>query len=162
MQAHRRPVPRVSAGLALVGAGVRCAIDISDGLMADLGHVCERSDVDAEIDLDRVPVHPAAQSCFGDDAIAMALTGGEDYELLCTGSTEVLSRASKILVDHGELPLTVVGSLVQKRGQRPAVRVSAADGRAIPAGTSGYEHFRRAGTLPSLPSKQGRAKGRRG
>ena len=98
LKAHRRPYPRVVAGQVLVQAGVRCAIDVSDGLLADVGHICERSKVDAEIDSDLVPVHPAALSAFGDAAFDMALRGGEDYELVCTGAADAITRASEQIV----------------------------------------------------------------
>ena len=78
-----RPQPRVDAGASARSMrGSRCAIDISDGLVQDLGHVCEASGVGAEVRLERVPLDANLVAAYPDDAAMMALTGGEDYELL--------------------------------------------------------------------------------
>jgi thiamine-monophosphate kinase len=150
--AHRRPQPRVGAGLALVNAGVRCAIDVSDGLVADVGHLCERSGVDAEIDADRVPVHPAARERFGEAAVDMALTGGEDYELVCAAPAAVLARASALLAHGGEPRLVVIGEVVSQRESQPAVRVRRG-GRLLAVPQGGYQHFSPA--TSSAPATRG-------
>jgi thiamine-monophosphate kinase len=77
-----RPKARLDAGQRL--AALRpapAAIDVSDGLMQDLGHILERSGVGAEIDASRIPISPAYRTLMGDD-LMHALTGGEDYELI--------------------------------------------------------------------------------
>ncbi len=82
IERHLNPTPRIEAGLAL--AKLRptpAAIDISDGLLQDLGHILERSRVGAEIDAAAIPLSPAYRSAMGDD-LSLALGGGEDYELL--------------------------------------------------------------------------------
>jgi thiamine-monophosphate kinase len=97
-----RPRARLFAGNRL--ATIRpapAAIDVSDGLLQDLGHIVERSGVGAEIDASRVPVSPAYRALMGDDLVH-ALTGGEDYELIfCTrpgyGESE-LSRRLRVAV----------------------------------------------------------------
>ena len=118
---HRRASPSPLApdaprrgGLALVEAGVRCAIDVSDGLVADVQHICERSGLDAEIQAESVPVHGAARAVFSGASLDMALSGGEDYELVCTGSAQTLARASDILVSRGEPPLVTLGRIVDR------------------------------------------------
>jgi thiamine-monophosphate kinase len=141
MAAHRRPIPRVAAGRALVQTGIRCAIDISDGLISDVGHLCERSAVDAEIDAARVPVHPAVAAVFPEEALEMALGGGEDYELVCTGSEAALRQASEDLRAAGEPELTVIGKIIAQRGARPEVRVTDAAGNRLDSVQSGYQHF---------------------
>lgn len=141
IRAHTRPLPRVEAGLALVQAGVRCAIDVSDGLVADLGHICERSGVMAEVEAEKVPVHAAAEAAFGEEARAMALSGGEDYELVCTGPAELLARASHLLEEQGEPALVIIGSVEKPLGHGPAVRVRGKDGRWIDPSRPGYQHF---------------------
>lgn len=138
---HRRPVPRVVAGHVLVEAGVQCAIDVSDGLVADVGHVCKQSGVDAELDATRVPVHPAVVACFGAEALELALTGGEDYELVCAGPAERIALASERLRERGEPPLIVIGTILPMRGATPEVRVIGAAGEALPLGRGGYRHF---------------------
>jgi len=141
VSAHLRPMPRVTAGVVLVQAGVRCAIDVSDGLVADLGHICEQSGVDAEIRADRVPLHPAARARFPDTALDMALGGGEDYELVCTGSAEALARASRELAARGEPPLVTIGRILPQRGAAPRVSVLGKDGDLVRPERAGYQHF---------------------
>lgn len=139
--AHRRPTPRVAAGLALVRAGVRCAIDVSDGLIADVGHICERSGIDALLDADRVPIHPAAEEFFAEAALEMALTGGEDYELACSAPRAALLRANELLRAAGEPELTIIGEVIQQQGDEPEVRVRAPGGAIMHLGETGYQHF---------------------
>lgn len=140
VEAHRRPRPRVVAGQVLVEAGLRCAIDVSDGLVADVGHICERSDVDAVIEASQVPVHPATTELFPDRALELALTGGEDYELACAGPPDLVEQASQRLQERGEPPLTVVGSILARSGAKPSVRVSN-DGEELSLPQRGYEAF---------------------
>jgi thiamine-monophosphate kinase len=143
VRAHLRPTPRVTAGIALVEAGIRCAIDVSDGLVADVQHICERSGVDAEIEAERVPVHWAARAVFPDAALDLALSGGEDYELVCAGSVQKLARASDILISKGQPPLITIGTIVERRGPVAEVRVVARDGALLQSRQKGYEHFPR-------------------
>lgn len=118
--AHRRPVARISLGLAAVMRGVLCGIDISDGLVQDLGHVAERSNLGIEVDLEQLPLHIHAMSMFGIDAARnYALSGGEDYELALIGRGDV--------IDSLGTPLTHIGRVVADHpGQALVIR---ADGR---------------------------------
>lgn len=120
---QRLPEPRIRLG-QLARPHAHAAIDISDGLIQDLGHVLELSRVGAELALDRVPV---ARGATLDDA----LSGGEDYELLlCVppGRVPVLQRGARAL----GLPLTDVGGIVRGRGIRGL------EGRR----PAGHDHFR--------------------
>jgi thiamine-monophosphate kinase len=77
------PQPRVSAGVALAEAGLaKAMIDVSDGVLADLGHICELSGVGARLDLMELPLSDEYLATCGADPMALALAGGEDYELL--------------------------------------------------------------------------------
>lgn len=82
-QAMERPEPRVALGLALRGLA-RSAIDVSDGLLGDLGHILRASGVAAEVWVDAIPLHPALQPLALADQRAFSLAGGDDYELLFT------------------------------------------------------------------------------
>ena len=93
--AFLRPVPRLAEGRLLVGQGVKAAIDISDGLAADLRHVCRASGVGARVRAGRLPLHPAVKANFGGRARELALGGGEDYELLFTAGEAIIGRVKE-------------------------------------------------------------------
>ncbi len=133
--AYRRPRPRLEVAPILVGAGVRTAIDVSDGLVADLGHICEESGVAAEIDADRVPVHPDAARLFGEQALTLALTGGEDYELVFTGSEAVITQVAA----RSPVPVTVIGRIVH--GPAGQVRVLGPGGAELRLERTGWDHL---------------------
>lgn len=134
VQRHMRPRPRVDAGAAAVRAGVRCGIDISDGLAQDLGHVCEESGVGAELRLADVPVEPALMSVYPDDGRMLAATGGEDYELILVGARDAIAAAGAAL----GAPLSVVGRITE--GDR--VRVLGEDGGEVRLASAGWDHLR--------------------
>jgi thiamine-monophosphate kinase len=134
-QAHLTPNPRVSEGQLLVEKGVKCGMDISDGLISDLTHICQESKVGAQINVDLVPVAPAVKACFGQRALELALTGGEDYELLFTASLQVMNRVIKAI----QRPVTVIGEIMEEK----AGRVTLVDSRVKKFNTkkTGWDHF---------------------
>jgi thiamine-monophosphate kinase len=108
LAAHRRPHARTALGPAAAQAGIRCAIDVSDGVLQDLDHIAEQSGVGIELDCPSLPLHPAARTLLGDTAsLDLALGGGEDFELLLVGPENTLGSLST-----SELPVTVIGSVV--------------------------------------------------
>lgn len=129
------PEPRVALGRLLAGTA-SAAIDISDGLAADLDHVCEASGVGAEVDLARLPLLPAvAQACDAGDWYA-PLAGGDDYELLFSVAPE---RVDSLLAD-----CAAAGEKVQEIGRMvdtPGVRLIYPDGRISEDVPNGYDHF---------------------
>ncbi len=133
-QAHFRPTPRVAEGIALAGAGVRTAIDVSDGLLDDLGKLCRASEVAATVRAFDVPADAALRSAFPDDWLDLAMGGGEDYELVFTASESIVSRVTRLL----ETPVTVIGEI----GEGPT-RVTVLDeaGAEMPIGAGGWDHF---------------------
>src|SRR5580704_4245033 len=105
------PDPRTELGPCLAGIA-RAMIDVSDGLIGDLGHICETSGVAATVELSRVPLSPAAQEVVAaDSAMHAALaTGGDDYELLFTASPEASSEIVGLSRSLG-LPITEIGTI---------------------------------------------------
>ncbi len=134
-QAHFRPQPRVFEGQKMVRAGVRCAIDVSDGLIADLTHVCDSSRVGATINVDAVPVHPVLRAAFPDEYLEMALSGGEDYELLFTASPETLAKLRPLI----SIPLTTIGEITAEDPGRVALVDK--EGKSFVESKSGWDHF---------------------
>ncbi|AFC84943.1 thiamine-phosphate kinase [Frateuria aurantia] len=132
----RRPRPQLGAGLALRGQATAC-IDISDGLLADLGHICRRSGVGAELDADRLPLSDALQSVFGaEQACRFGLSGGDDYELCFTVPE---SRAHAVQGDLARIgcSATPIGRIVRGEG----VGVRDAGGQWLDIESAGWDHF---------------------
>ena len=140
LEAHRRPMPRVLEGQRLVESGIRCGMDLSDGLVGDLTRICRASGVSALVEVGKLPIDPLLRERFGDGAVELALSGGEDYELLCTASPEALSRARLLLHAMGS-DLTVVGEVQDRGGEAPHVMLVDEDGRRYDPKRSGWEHF---------------------
>nr|WP_300306272.1 thiamine-phosphate kinase [Halomonas sp.] len=124
------PQPRLEAGIALAELA-SSAIDISDGLLADLGHVLEASKVGAELDAQAIPLAEGLVDMLGEEgAMQAALSGGDDYELLVTLAPEQLAAAQAELASSG-LALTAIGRLVEGSG---------IDGLKMPT-KAGWQHF---------------------
>jgi thiamine-monophosphate kinase len=135
---YRRPEPRVGLGPALVGlAGA--SLDVSDGLMADLGHLCARSGVGARIDVASLPLSAAAEACLAlsPALIETVLTGGDDYEILFSASPsrrgEVDSVAARCAVQ-----VTRIGKLVSA-GE--GIEARDAKGAVLAFKQAGFRHF---------------------
>ena len=133
---QRRPEPRLALGLGLRRVA-SAAIDISDGLAQDLGHLCRASGVGATLHAAALPRSAAgrAATTARSDPWGPALNGGEDYELCVTVQPARLAAANRAAARAG-LPLTVVGEVTGRRG----VRVLGPDGRAVEAGR-GHDHL---------------------
>jgi thiamine-monophosphate kinase len=135
LAAHRRPSPRVSTGQALLDAGVTGAMDVSDGLVADLAKLCRASGVGATIDSSRVPLASALHESFTEEeALLCALGGGEDYEVLFTGPPDAIERAVAA-IDGAAL----IGEIVENTPGR--VVVLGADGNELDVSDAGWEHL---------------------
>jgi thiamine-monophosphate kinase len=135
-RAHLQPTPRINEGQVLLRNGVRAAIDISDGLIADLTHICKASKVGARINKDSVPIHPILQSNFKSDCQQLALSGGEDYELLFAASSHIINQVKQAV----SCPVTVIGEVTE--GTPGQVTLIDAAGKSIPWRQGGWEHFK--------------------
>jgi len=140
---HLDPEPRVRLGRALAEAAIPNAmIDISDGLVADLGHILRLSGKGGVVHLADLPLSPEYRKQggrYGADSYALCLGGGEDYELLFTLPEARLEQA-RALGSTADVPVTVIGEIVAETG----VCLVAPDGSRHEAPASGYDHFRRA------------------
>ena len=134
-EAHNRPVPRVREGQALLNAGVNAAMDVSDGLMSDLPKMCVMSGLTARVSVVELPISADVKEVFGAEAVGLASTAGEDYELLVAGSRESLDRASEEMAT----PLTIIGEMVE--GDAGSVILLDENGVPIDSPKSGWEHF---------------------
>ena len=133
--AFLHPYPRIAEGQLLVEQGVKTAIDISDGLISDLNQICKSSQVGARIEIDRVPIEPTVKARFIDIFLELALSGGEDYELLFTGRDEVIDRVK----GAASCPITVIGEIVaDKIGE---VILIDREGNPFNLHKAGWEHF---------------------
>lgn len=154
-QRLHRPQPRIELGLALRGIA-SSAIDVSDGLLADLGHILECSNVGAEIRFDAIPTgssFPRTRESISNKSLdsrvrgndgkeasllrRCALAGGDDYEL-CFTAPAVRCDEVRAVAERLELPLTRIGRIVAQRG----CMVQDANGNLIHIETEGYDHFR--------------------
>jgi thiamine-monophosphate kinase len=136
---HRldRPTPRVEAGLALRGLA-RAAIDVSDGLAADLGHVLAASGVGAELELGRLPTSVPLLEHFGNDAErwGLQLSGGDDYEL-CFTAPAANAFAIEQALAQCDVIATVVGRVVAGAG----LSLRTPEGEAFDLPSAGFDHF---------------------
>jgi thiamine-monophosphate kinase len=130
---YRLPEPRIELGEALRGVA-HAAIDISDGLLADLGHILSTSGKGAEIHTHHIPISQAAAPHRG--ALEAALAGGDDYELLFTAHPEQ-RPAIQAISEQLSLPLSLIGQITES----PELTVLDADGRPFRTDQTGWRHF---------------------
>ena len=130
------PAPRIELGRRLIGLA-HSAIDISDGLVADLGHILQNSEKSAVIHLHSIPCSPVLKKRLPQSvAMACLLAGGDDYELCFTAPT---AHRAKITMLAAELrmPLTCIGEISSGEG----LIVKDAQGKTMTLETTGYDHF---------------------
>ena len=134
--AFARPEPRLKEGRLLVEQGVKCGIDISDGLLADLGHICQASGVGARLETERLPIRAEVKSAFGAGSLEMALSGGEDYQLLFSAQPAVVEKVQ----EASEYPVTVIGEVFA--GSSGAIEVIDRKGQPYRTRETGWDHFK--------------------
>jgi thiamine-monophosphate kinase len=135
IQRLERPTPRVDVGMALRGLA-SAAIDVSDGLAADLGHILEASHVGATIIIDDLPVSDELKQMNERERLQLALSVGDDYELCFTVSSEdepAMREALTIL----DCPATCIGIIDAEEG----LRLSRKNGTTASFEQQGYDHF---------------------
>jgi thiamine-monophosphate kinase len=138
---YRLPEPRLALGLRLRGVASAC-VDLSDGLCADIGHICEVSGVRAELQWHALPISPAAQRRLADDPSLkqLVLGGGDDYELAFTLPIAHRSAVQGLAAQTG-IPIAIVGRVRESSGhERDGVTVLGENGEPIQVEKSGYTH----------------------
>ena len=134
---YRVPRPRLDVAAALAPYMHAC-MDISDGLVQDMGHVCTVSGVGAQVDLRQIPLSAAARSWLesGQATLEQAVTGGDDYELLMAFPPSALDQITA-WNRGGGTPVTVIGVFTED----PAVSLTGPDGRGWAPARPGFTHF---------------------
>ncbi len=137
IERHLRPKPLPEAGRAALAAGLRCAIDVSDGLLQDLGQICRASRLGAVVWRDKLPLDPALAELFEpDEALQCAAAGGEDYELLVVGGAQPIEE----MRGQVALPVSVIGEMVIEPRGEPKLLDESGQELALPA--TGWDHLR--------------------
>lgn len=134
---HLWPRPPLAAGRIAMETGITCAIDVSDGLLQDVGHICERSGVGAVLRAKDIPLSNELREAYPDDALELACTGGEDYELVLAGDRDLLDAVASGI---GLVQLTAIGEIV--RDDSHSVRLLDDDGNEITFDRTGWDAFR--------------------
>jgi thiamine-monophosphate kinase len=142
VQCHLDPTPRVKEGSEIARRGLATAmIDVSDGLIADLGHILEASGVGAQVHLPQLPLSAPYRehiNSYYKNPYLLALAGGEDYELLFTAS-EGRPEAIKKLAEELGTPITMIGEIVEASA---GVTIVGPDGKKFPVEQRGHNHFK--------------------
>jgi thiamine-monophosphate kinase len=134
------PEPRIALGLALRGAA-RSAIDVSDGLVADLGHICERSRVAAVVAFERLPVSAILRRHLASPVARSALiAGGDDYEL-CFTAVPAKRAAIERAAARVRARVTRIGRVIRAPAGVCSVVVMDRDGLPLPLMQRGFDHF---------------------
>jgi thiamine-monophosphate kinase len=132
-----RPTPRLALGQALAAtSGVHAALDVSDGLLGDLGHILKASGLGAEVDLASVPIAPALRALTPEHQRDCLLAGGDDYELLFTAE----AQAHDAVIAAGRMAGVAVARIGRLTAERE-LRVLDAQARPIDAPARGFDHF---------------------
>ena len=136
-QSFWRPVPRLFEGRLLVEAGIKTAIDISDGLIVDLERICQASHTGARIFVDDIPISPALKEVMGEESLEMSMAGGEDYELLFSGTREAIEHVKQMT----KCPITIIGEMTFEEPGK--VQLYRKNGEKFNISKSGWDHFSR-------------------
>jgi thiamine-monophosphate kinase len=138
---HLQPTPRIKLGMELVKQNIKSAIDVSDGFLADLKHICETSKLDAIINQDDIPISKSAKSALLENNIDSSelLSGGEDYELIFTAKKSNEKKIEDLAKKLG-LKITKVGYL-QKAKSTPKIELLDKDGKNVKILKYGWQHY---------------------
>ncbi|MBN8868913.1 MAG: thiamine-phosphate kinase [Solirubrobacterales bacterium] len=139
-----RPQPQLAAAPVLARAGATAMIDVSDGLVADLGHIAASSGVAIRLEAGEIPIVPGVRevaTTAGADPLEFAVAGGEDYVLALTIPQERFEAADTALIEATGFELLAVGAVEAAAGGQAAARIVSEDGSQVVA-PGGHDHFR--------------------
>jgi thiamine-monophosphate kinase len=141
IKAHNEPTPLVEIGAFIATSGLATAmIDLSDGLLSDLGHICKESGVGALLFSEKIPISPELTLLAGGakfNPLELALSGGEDYQLLFSVPEKNAQGIETLFKEHGISPPSLIGEIVQERG----IRMRKHDGSSEELRPQGFNHF---------------------
>jgi thiamine-monophosphate kinase len=143
VRAHLRPRPPLAAGQQAAQLNVPCAIDVSDGLLQDLGHICDLCGLGAVVRADALPLGEKLRSAFPEEAVSLACRGGEDYQLVLVAPLETM----RLLRASARARLTVIGEMDEHPEQRPRLMDESGKEVRLPVGGqgapgAGWDHLR--------------------
>lgn len=143
LEAHLTPKARLEEGRVIALSGLATAmIDVSDGVVSDIGHICEMSHVGARLWAASLPISEATRAvarATGKEALELALHGGEDYELLFTAPAERADELARLVQRETGTPVAVIGEIVPAA---EGITLLHADGTRTPLRRGGWDHFR--------------------
>jgi thiamine-monophosphate kinase len=143
LEAHLTPKARLKEGRVIALSGLATAmIDVSDGVVSDIGHICEMSHVGARLWAASLPISEATHAvarATGREALELALRGGEDYELLFTAPAERADELAHLVQRETGTPVTVIGEVAP---ESEGITLLHADGTRTAVRGGGWNHFR--------------------
>lgn len=143
IERHLQPNPRIDLGTNLLKKGLsKAAIDVSDGLLADLLHICETSNLDAVIHQNAIPLSKAAEFCLSENKkvnLGQLLSGGEDYELVFTVNKNNRKRVENLAKKIG-VKISCIGHF-QKAESKPKIQLLDKKNKEIEILQYGWQHY---------------------
>ena len=134
---HFRPTPRIKLGNLLVASGVECAMDVSDGLIGDVEKIAKASNVGITIEMSEIPLPAELIFMFGTSAIDLALSGGEDYELVFTAPETIIEQLQQV----DATDVYVIGRVTDDDNHAGRVSVIDAAGEIYEPIRKGWDHL---------------------
>lgn len=142
LDAHLIPTPRLKEGRTIARTRIATSmIDVSDGTVSDIDHICEASGVGVRLWADALPISTATRAiaeALGQEPLEWALHGGEDYELIFTAPADKAEELASLVEDETMTPVTIIGEIVEK-----GMTLVLPSGEPLPLEPGGWDHFRR-------------------
>ncbi len=142
LKAHLTPTPRLKEGRAIARTRIATSmIDVSDGTVSDVGHICEASGVGVRLWADSLPISPVTRAvarAWGKDPLEWALHAGEDYELIFTAPADKAEELAILVEKETTTPVTIIGEIIEE-----GMNLVLPSGESLPLEPRGWDHFRR-------------------